>query len=114
MTMAGIYLEQEGFMAAGDTEDASIDCTHHLDSGETISTVDAVTVFAGPTGSTISAEAANTATYVDAHTSLTVAIGKAVKFRFATTSTVGIYDITYKLTTSLGRVWTRHYWIHAE
>ena len=112
--MSGIYLEQEYTIAAGDTEDVSVNATGHLDAGETITTINAVTVFAGPTGSTISSEAANTSTYVDAYTALTVAIGTAVQFRFASTTTVGSYDITYQLTTSLGRVWTRHIWIHAE
>ena len=112
--MAGIYNEQELTMDAGGTEDVSVDCTLHLDASEVISTVTPIAVFAGPTGSTISNEAANTSTYVDAYTGVTVGIGAAVKFRFATSTTVGSYDITYKVTTDLGRIWTRHQWIHAE
>ena len=109
-----IYLQQEFELAAGDTETVSIDCTDHLDSGETLSSVDSVTVVEGPTGSTISLEAVNTATYVDAYRGNTVAIGKAAQFKIATGSGTGSYNISYTVTTSAGRTWTRRIWIHAR
>lgn len=112
--MTGVYLDQEFTIAAGDTETMSIDCTPHLDSGETISSVDTVEVDSGPSGSTISNKAANTAAYTDAYRGTTVAIGKAVTFKIATSSTTGTYDIKYTVTTSGGRSWTRHVIIHAE
>ncbi len=111
--MAGIYLTQEFDIAAGDTEKVSIDCTSHLDTGEVISTVDSVVVFTGPSGSTISGEAVNTATYVDAYTDETIAIGAAIEFILATPTTTGTYDITYQVTTDASRQWKRHVLIHA-
>ena len=112
--MAGIYLQQEYDIAAGDTETVTIDCTDHLDGTELLSTVDSVTVSSGPTGSTITNEAVSTATYVDAYRAVTVAIGCAAQFKLATTTTTGTYDIEYQVTTDAGRIWTRHVLIHAK
>ena len=112
--MAGIYLKQQFEIAAGDTETISIDCTEHLDGTEVLSSVDSVTVSTGPAGSTISNKAVSTATYVDAHRDVTVAIGKAAQFKIVTTSATGTYDIAYTVTTDAGRSWTRHIIIYAR
>lgn len=74
-----LYLPQRPIISVGDTEKVSINFTDHLDSGESLTGTPTV-VEVGTTDLTLASKAVNSATYVEAHTGDTVAIGKAVQY----------------------------------
>jgi hypothetical protein len=77
-----IVLPQRPAISVGDTEVVSINYTDHLDSGESLTgtpTVAEVTT----TDLTLDDKAVNTATYVEADSGDTVAVGAAVQFSVA-------------------------------
>lgn len=96
-----VKCKQRYTISVGETRVVRIDFTDELDSGVTLTGTP--TVSASSTALTIntSGAAVNTATYVDANTGNTVAIGKAVQFVVSSgTAAQSPYDITVTTATN--------------
>ena len=94
-------LKERYTFSVGDSREPAIDFTDELKSGETLTGTPTVTEATG--NLTLSNKAVNVATYVDANTGATVAVGKAVQFDM-TTSTAGTYEVSVKATGDDGTI----------
>ena len=94
-------LKERYTFSVGDSREPAIDFTDELKSTETLSGTPVVTESTG--NLTLTNKAYNAATYVDANTGATVAIGKAVQFDM-TTTTAGTYQVNVKATGNDGTV----------
>ena len=111
-----VYLPQRPIISVGDIEKVSVNFTDHLDSGESLTGTPTV-VEVSTTDLTLASKAVNSATYVEAVTGDTVAIGKAVQFT-VTGLTVANSPYTIRVTASTNatpaRTFVRDLYLSAE
>lgn len=91
-------LKERFTISANDVELVSINFTDHLDSGELLTGTPTVTEQT-TSDLTLSNKAVSTATYVEAKTNETVAIGMAVQFTVTASGTTGTYTIRVVVST---------------
>lgn len=93
-----VVLDQIHTISVGETETVAVNYTAHLDSGESLTGTPTVAEQT-TTDLTISNKAVNTATYTEADTGNTVAVGAAVRFSVAG-GTVANSPYTIRVTVS--------------